>query len=192
MKRTWLPVFAIFIASFISGCGSKQQAQNQQGNTPTQDTGRDASINAVKAAETNLKSLTTIDAYNANLAITAYTKFVGRFPNDTLAPRYLFEAAKLAMSSGQYPRALSFYENICAKYPISKKIPDCIFVEGFIYDNFMKDTAKAHAKYQEVINKYPDNELAAQAKAAISALGKTDEELMKEFEAKNKKKGTKA
>lgn len=191
MKKIWLPVFVIFAALCIQGCGSKQ-GQNQQGmSASAQDTSRDASINAVKAAEANLKTLTTIDAYNANLAITAYSKFVSRFPSDSLAPRYLFEAAKLAMSSGQYPRALAFYDQICGKYPTSKKIPDCIFVQGFIYDNYLKDTAKAHAKYQEVINKFPDNELAAQAKAAISALGKSDEELMKEFEAKNKKQGTK-
>lgn len=189
MKKTWLPVFVIWIAACISGCGNKQQGQNQQSTAAAQDTGRDASIGAVNAAVANLKNLTTIDAYNANLAITAYTKFVSRFPGDSLAPKYLFEAAKLAMSSGQYPRALAFYDNICAKYSTSKRIPDCIFVEGFIYDNFLKDTAKAHAKYLEVINKYPDNELAKQAKAAIDALGKTDEELMKEFEAKNKKQG---
>jgi TolA-binding protein len=191
MKKNWLPVFAIVIASFMASCSSKQQSQNQQSTAPAQDTSREALLNAVTAAETNLKTLTTIDAYNANLVITAYTKFVGHFPNDSLAPRFLFNAAKWAMSSGQYPRALSFYDNICAKYPTSKKIPDCIFVQGFIYDSYLKDTAKARVKYQEVITKYPDNELAAQAKAAISALGKSDEELMKEFEAKNKK-GNKA
>jgi TolA-binding protein len=191
MKKTWLPVFAIIVASFMASCSSKQQSQNQS-TAPAQDTSREALLTAVTAAETNLKTLTTIDVVNANLAITAYTKFAGHFPNDSLAPRFLFNAAKWAMSSGQYQRALSFYDNICTKYPASKKIPDCIFVQGFIYDSYLKDTAKAHAKYQEVINKYPDNELAAQAKAAISALGKTDEELMKEFEAKNKKQGNKA
>ena len=60
------------------------------------------------------------------------------------------------MSSGQYQKALGFYDNICAKYTNFKKIPDCIFVKGFIYDNYLKDTAKAHAKYLEVITKYPE------------------------------------
>lgn len=184
MKKSHLPIIAIVVGSLAAGCGNKQQSQS--GNTLSQDSIKKTSINAIQAAEANIKSLTTLDTYNANLAITAYTKFTSQFPDDTLAPLFLFKAANMAMSSGQYQRALGFYDNICAKYTNFKKIPDCIFVEGFIYDNNLKDTAKAHAKYQEVITKYPNNELAAQAKAAISVLGKSDEELMKEFEAKNK------
>lgn len=169
---------AIVLVSVIGGCS--HNAKN--------DAARQADITAINAVETKLKSLTSMDAANANLAITAYTKFSGEFPSDTLAPVFLFKAASMAMSSGQYQRALSFYDNIQSKYPDFKQIPDCIFVQGFIYDTYLKDTAKAHAKYLEVVNKYPNNNLAPQAKAAINALGKSTEELMQEFEAKNKAK----
>jgi TolA-binding protein len=188
MKKIWLPVAVVYFASLISACSNNQ---NKSGNTSGQDTGRQACINTINAVEKNMKTLTTLDTYNANLAITAYTKFSGGYPNDSLAPVFLFKAASMAMSSGQYQRALSFYDNIQAKYPGYKQISDCIFVEGFIYDSFLKDTARAHAKYLQVVTKYPDNNLASQAKAAISALGKSDEELMKEFEEKNKKEGKK-
>lgn len=176
MKRTWIPALAIVLVSVMPGC--------------SHNAARQADITAINAVETKLKSLTSMDVANANLAITAYTKFSGEFPNDTLAPVFLFKAASMAMSSGQYQRALSFYDNINTKYPDFKQIPDCIFVQGFIYDTYLKDTAKAHAKYLEVMNKYPNNNLAPQAKAAINALGKSTEELMKEFEEKNKGKDT--
>src|SRR6185312_4659393 len=185
MKKNHLPVIAFVLGSLAAGCGSKQQSQNAT-TAPSLDSVKKTDINAIHAAEANIKALTTLDTYNANLAITAYTKFTAQFPDDTLAPVFLFEAAKMASSSGQFQRALGFYDNLCTKYSNFKRIPDCIFIEGFIYDENLKDTAKAHAKYQEVITKYPNNELAPQAKAAISALGKSDEELMKEFEAKNK------
>lgn len=188
MKKIWLPIIIVYTAGLMAGCS---HSSSQNGNSGTQDTVRRSDLNAINAVEKNMKTLTNLDSYNANLAITAYTKFAGQFPDDSLAPLFLFKAASMAMSSGQYQRALGFYDNIQVKYPNFKQIPDCIFVEGFIYDSFLKDTARAHAKYLQVVNKYPDNSLAPQAKAAISALGKTDEQLMKEFEEKNKKEGTK-
>jgi TolA-binding protein len=185
------PITLIFICSlpFLFGCKNGQNQSSAGG--PAQDSLRAKDIRDVRAIETKLKDVTTLDNYNANLAITAYTKFATQFPDDSVTPKFLFKAASLAMSSRQYQRALNFYDNVYTKYPNFNQAPDCIFVEGFIYDSFMKDTAKAHAKYQEVITKFPNNNLAQQAKAAIAALGKSDEELIKEFEEKNKKQGDK-
>jgi len=186
MKRTLILVTAVYIASLVAGCGGKKSA-NQSNNPSAQDTGRQADINAINAVEAKLKTLTSLDVYNANLAITAYTQFSSHYPNDSLAPVYLFKAASMASSSGQFQRAIGFYDNVCAKYPNFKQMPYCIFGEGFIYDNYLKDTTKAHAKYQQVIDKFPDNVWASQAKSAIADLGKTNEEIMKGFEEKNKK-----
>jgi tetratricopeptide (TPR) repeat protein len=186
------PITYIFICSvpFFFGCKNGQNDSSAHAAI-SRDSLRAGDIRDIKAVETKLKNVTTLDTYNANMAITAYTKFAGQFSDDSLSPKFLFKAASLAMSSQQYQRALGFYDSIYAKYPKFNQAPDCIFVEGFIYDSFLKDTAKAHAKYQEVITKFPDNNLAQQAKAAIAALGKTDDELIKEFEEKNKKKGDK-
>jgi TolA-binding protein len=185
------PIAFVFICSvpFLFGCKNGQNQSSAGG--PSQDSLRAKDIRDVRAIETKLKDITTLDNYNANLAITAYTKFATQFPDDSVTPKFLFKAASLAMSSRQYQRALGFYDNVYTKYPNFNQAPDCIFVEGFIYDSFLKDTAKAHAKYQEVITKFPNNNLAQQAKAAIAALGKSDEELIKEFEEKNKKQGDK-
>jgi outer membrane protein assembly factor BamD (BamD/ComL family) len=185
------PITIIFICSvpFFFSCKNGQNQSSAGG--PAKDSLRAKDIRDVRAIETKLKDVTTLDNYNANMAIAAYTRFATQFPDDSVTPKFLFKAASLAMSSRQYQRALSFYDNIYTKYPNFNQAPDCIFVEGFIYDSFLKDTAKAHAKYQEVITKFPNNNLAQQAKAAIAALGKSDEELIKEFEEKNKKQGDK-
>lgn len=151
---------------------------------------REDSINAIKTAESKLKDVTKIDAATANNAISSYVKFANRFPTDTLSPKFLYKAAMLAMSATQFKRALALYDSIYTVYPTFKQGADCIFVQGYIYDNFLKDTAKAHTKYQEVIDKFPSDKLAEDAKAAISDLGKSNEEIIKEFEEKNKKKDT--
>ncbi len=149
---------------------------------------REDSIKEIKAAESKLKDITKIDLGNANSAISSYTKFANRFPKDTLSPQFLYKAAMLAMSTAQFKRALKLYDTIYIAYPEFKQAPDCIFVQGYIYDTFLKDTALAHAKYMEVISKFPNDKLAQDAKAAISDLGKSNEEIIKEFEEKNKKK----
>ena len=149
---------------------------------------RENYLKEVKSAEDKLKDVTKIDVKNANKAISSYTKFAQYFPGDSLSPGFLFKAAMLAMSCNQYQRALGLYDSIYMNYPTFKQAADCIFVQGYIYDNFLKDTAKAHAKYQAVINKFPSDKLAMDAKAAISDLGKSNEEIIREFEEKNQKK----
>jgi TolA-binding protein len=188
MKKIAYSVIIVASLAYLCAC---KHGQGNAGTTSGQDTSKATYLNQVKAIEAKLKNATTINSIDANLAITAYTKYAGQFPDDTLSPKFLFKAGSLAMSSGQYQRALGLYDDICNRFPKFNQTVDCIFVEGFIYDSYLKDTAKAHAKYSEVIAKFPDNNLAQQAKAAISALGKSDEELIKEFEAKNKKQGDK-
>ncbi len=151
---------------------------------------RENCIKNIKAAESKMKNATKVDIGSANNAINLYVNFTNRFPKDSLSPQFLYKAAMLAMSVSQYNRALALYDTIYAAYPDFRQASDCIFVQGYIYDNFLKDTAKAHAKYQEVINKFPNDKLAQDAKAAISDLGKSNEEIIKEFEEKNKGKDT--
>lgn len=190
MKKLGFTIVAIYLVSVLASCGNKQQGTDN--NSSAQDTGRQASINTIKALEAKMKASPNLDITSANLAITDYSKFASAFPNDSLAPGFLYKAGNLARSLGQFKRAIGFYDNLSLKYPTFKRLSDCIFVEAFTYDNDLKDTANAHAKYLEVINKFPNDSLASQAKAAISILGKSDEELMKEFDKKNKKESKKA
>jgi TolA-binding protein len=149
---------------------------------------REACIDSIRSVEAKLKTLKTPDPYTFNMAITAYTRFASNFPNDTMAPSSLFNAAGIAMSLNQYQRAVSLYDTINTKYPTFRKAADCMFIRGFIYDDKLKDTAKARAMYQMVIDKYPNDSLATQARAAIAILGKSYDEIIKEFEEKNKGK----
>lgn len=142
-------------------------------------------LQKVRDAEAKLKTSPAINGTNGNAAITAYTDYASHYPDDTLSTAFMFNAAGIASSLGQYNKAVDMYENIRTKYPDSRFVPECLLVEGFIYDNNLNDTARAHAKYQELINKFPGNALSKQAAQAIKLLGKTPDEIGKEFEAKN-------
>jgi hypothetical protein len=50
---------------------------------------------------------------------------------------------------------------------------------GFVYENYLNDVAKAKVAYQELMTKYPDSELAEEAKLAIENAGVNPEEIIK-------------
>jgi tetratricopeptide (TPR) repeat protein len=172
----------ITLAFLWYGCGGG----GNKGTVANSDTLRQSCLNSIKTIEAKLKTTVTPDAYTYNTAITTYLKFANSFPNDSMAPKCLFDAANISMSLNQYQRAINLYDTINTKYPTFKKAADCVFIRGFIYDDKLKDTANARKMYQMVIDKYPNDSLAVQAKAAISILGKSYDEIIKEFEAKNK------
>ena len=85
----------------------------------------------------------------------------------------------------QSTQAINYFNTVYTKYPNFDKAPYCLFLQGFIYESQLNDTAKARQVYQQVIEKYPNERIAEDAKASIDNMGKTPEELIREFEKKN-------
>ncbi|MEO6039288.1 MAG: hypothetical protein ABIQ93_12825 [Saprospiraceae bacterium] len=99
----------------------------------------------------------------------------------------LLKAAGVAKSVGNSGKALELYTAVDEKMPQHPKAPMALFMEGFIYENDLSDTATARLKYQAFLKKYPnDPDFADDAQNALRNLGKSPEDLIKEFEAQNK------
>ena len=149
--------------------------------------GRDEKLTKIKDLETrllqdSLKAKDEVAAYNLQVA---YTDFAERFPQDSLAPEYLFKAANLSMSLNWGKSAIDILEKFLSIYPDHKRASEALFYKGFVYDNQLNDDAKAGECYREFLKKYPTHEFASSADASIKNLGKTDEELIREFEKMN-------
>jgi outer membrane protein assembly factor BamD (BamD/ComL family) len=148
---------------------------------------RKEKIDKITSLETKLKqdSLKVRDevaAYNLQLA---YTDFASSFPKDTLAPAYLFKAANLSMSMNWGKSSVDIINKFTETYPDDKRIPEALFYKAFVYDNQLNDDAKAGECYRNFIKRFPSHAFAASAEASIKNLGKTDEELIREFERMN-------
>lgn len=133
-------------------------------------------------------TLTDINVSVANNAIMLYSRYANNFPDDSASAEYLFRAGELckALSKGQL--ALSYYERIENNYPNYPKLPVVIFMQGYINESQLGDLKKAKYHYQRYIDKYPKSKFAADLKVMIENLGKSDEELIKSFEKKEKNK----
>lgn len=131
-----------------------------------------------------------IDRVQAMKLIDLYIAYTDEFPEDTEAAEYLFKAGDMAMNLNMPRRAIQVFDRILNDYPEYEKAPQCMFLKGYVYENNLGDLQKAKAIYEEFLEKYPDDEFADDAEVSIKNLGKTPEELIKEFEEQSKEKGS--
>lgn len=116
--------------------------------------------------------------------ILEYGGFALSYPQDSLSPLYLFKAGELSLSTNQGQKALGYFDQVVRNYPQHEKASFALFMKGFVCDGPLKDTAKARQFYTEFCQKYPQHPLIADAMFSLRNLGKSDEELIREFESR--------
>jgi tetratricopeptide (TPR) repeat protein len=114
-----------------------------------------------------------------------YIKKAEAEPKAAKAPDWMFKAAELAMNLEKTQQALELYNKIIYTYPDYEKSPECLFLMAFIYENNVQNYGKAKDLYEQFLKQYPDHEFADDAAFSLQNIGKSPEELMREFEAKN-------
>ncbi len=58
-------------------------------------------------------------------------------------------------------------------------------MQAFAYENIIGNTGKAFEYYNEFLSKFPEHELADDALTAIKFMGKSPDEIVREFERMN-------
>lgn len=124
----------------------------------------------------------TLDIANAQMLIDKSMTYVARFPQDTLAPVYLFRAADVARGIGQYDLAVTLWGQVQEQYIDFEKVPDALFMQGFTFDNNLQDKSQARSCYQRFIQLFPKHHLLTTVNISLQQLSKTPEELIKEFQ----------
>jgi tetratricopeptide (TPR) repeat protein len=162
-------LFAFILAVYFSSC------------TPS----REKMLDKISIMEANLKTAQKPDSLAVTELLGAYQNFASKYADDSLAPEYLYKAAGLAVGFNRGVQAVELYESIINTYPEYKKIPECFFMEAFAYENAIGNIGKASEYYNKFLAKYPDHELADDAQAALKFLGKSPEEMVREFEKMN-------
>jgi len=122
----------------------------------------------------------------ANELVQAYLSFAGSRKESPEAPGYLYKAADLSLNINQAKQSLDLYNRIIYQYPDYDKVPECLFLMGYIYENYFQELGRAKDIYESFLAKYPNHEFADDAKISIENLGKSPEELIRQFEEKNK------
>lgn len=122
------------------------------------------------------------DQKNAENVILAYEGFVKQFPKSKNSPEMLLKAADLHRAMKNYHAALNVYQRIEKEYADFEKLPQVVFLEGFVYENELYKLENARERYEYFLSKFPDHELSDDVKFSLQNLGKSPEEIIKEFE----------
>lgn len=125
------------------------------------------------------------DADIANEMIEKYVSYVDKYPKDVVNAEYLFKASEIAMNFERPEDAVSFLSRIEKNYPDFDKYATCIFLKGFVYDNYLNNVEKAREYYNLFIKKYPEHKLVKDAEAALQYLDIDDEDLIEMFSNAN-------
>lgn len=166
------------IALILSACGGETSSTKA---LPAED------IKAIEALESQLFSeLQEPKEDVAKKLMANYEQFAKEHPEHEQAPVYLDQSANIARSIFRdYKRGLACYEGIVEKYPDYDRIIDVKFFIAFMYDNELKDKAKAEEHYKAIAEQYPDHIFGRNAKDRLKTLHISDKELLEHWEKKN-------
>lgn len=127
-----------------------------------------------------------IDRDKATELISQYIAFADEFPDNPETPSFLFRAGDMSMNLMMPRKAIQVFDRILDNYPEYEKAPQCLFLKGYVFENNLNDLDMAKKIYTEFLEKYPEDDFADDAEVSIRNLGKSPEELIKEFEEKAK------
>lgn len=174
MKKTII-YYSIISVAFFYSCSNTEGPDERQLLVTQIDSMQKKMINPLTME---------IDKNLVQSGITFYENFVNKYPDDSLSADYLFRVSDLSRGVGDNAKALDVLKKICKNYPDYKKIPECIFLQGYYLQEFFGDTTGAKAFYQELIAKYPNHAFVDDANALMSMFGKSEADIIKSFEAK--------
>ena len=192
-----LAAFVVFLM-FVNCTGTKTEEQAEvkvkkdsvvAGNSVYTNECRSLYLEALKN-DSIILAATELDPKIGNTAIKAFADFSFYCPNDTLSPVFLLKAGQIASSINNIPQAQVCFEKCYKDFPNFKNRGAAMFLLAQLYDeiSLLNDEDKARELYGKIVNEFPNTEWAAQADAARALIGKTDEQIIKEFEKKNSKK----
>jgi parvulin-like peptidyl-prolyl isomerase len=75
----------------------------------------------------------------------------------------LFDLAQKALEDKNYQKAIDSYARIVKDYPKSEKVYQAVFLQGWVYSEYLKDYDNADKFFNEVLAKWPKCDLADDA-----------------------------
>jgi len=181
MKKIVFLLSAIIIA--VASCNAPDNSNKATNKTENKELTKVELLTKIQQDEKKLfdDTLVPVNHKSALVLVDEYQQFATRFPDDTMAAEYLFKASDIAMNLNRPQQTVEIFNTLIENYPDFNKIPTCYFLRAFVYDDQLKDYKAAEKYYREFIKKYPNSDFADDAEMLLKNLGKTPEELIKEF-----------
>lgn len=175
-------IYLTLLVVFMSSCGNESK-KNQgkradviQKEELVRSIDSLESIHAVKGAK---------DPYTVSMLISAYSEYRNKFRKDEEAGDYFLKAGDLAMSIGDWDKAVEVFDNFYNDYTEHPYSDDALFQLGFIFDFQLRDKSKAKQVYEHYFEHYGDSIHIGQVRARLKDLDLTEKELIEKFRQQN-------
>lgn len=127
-------------------------------------------------------------------AVMAFEMIVNDHSDSEIAPEALSQLAglyqnKLIKSISErenLEKAIELFKKLHNDYPKTTFAPSGLFMAGFINANELQKYDEATKLYKQFLEEYPEDELAASAKAELDNMGLSPEEILMKNMAKEK------
>ncbi len=178
---------------FLLGCNSSTDQQKQNDliakdsakivvDTPAT---KDCAVlyKNARACDSIILLQTEVDQALATKTIRAFTDFAFYCESDSLSPIFLVKTAQIAMAINNANQAKVVLDRCISNYPKFKNKPAAMFMLAQLYDeqHMLNNEEEAKRLYEALIFEYPKSDWATNAKSAIKLLGKSDEQIVKDF-----------
>ena len=177
MDGFWTVIFAISLA-LLCACTPKPQTANEATQAEL--------VSTLGELETTLRQKPdqALDTARVNAFVSNAQALARRFPQDSLAPVYLFRAAEFCHATGKFHEAIGLWGQIGTSFSSYIRSAEAVFMQGFVAENELKDRDKALEYYEVFLEKYPEHPMAKDAQVLVTNLkrGVTDQQLIEQFE----------
>lgn len=129
-------------------------------------------------------SSTIMDNEKSHKLLDLYISYADKYQDDTASASYLFKAADITINIHRPEQSITLLGRV-QRYPLFLKTPLALFLQGFIAETELHDIKQAEEFYKLFLKKYPTNKLADDVQSSLLNLGKSPEELIREFESKD-------
>lgn len=117
----------------------------------------------------------------------AYESWAAKFPQSDSAACYWYQAAAGYTNLGDALKGVALCDSVHSKYPKTNMAPKALFLKAFTAENQMGDLQMAENSYRRLVEEYPNDSLAMQAKVILDQayLGLSADELLEKILKKN-------
>ena len=190
MKIVKIASVVLFL-SVLYACGSGAEKQEEGAveessvNVNVDKLNLENLVAEIEKREKAFKENKTLNDNKGVELMEAYVAYAMRFGNRENADEYLFKAGEIAMGENLTVEAIRHLTRLYDEYPKYEKRAYGLFLLGFVQENYAKNLDEAKRIYELFLTEFPTYEMADDARASIENLGKSPEEIIREFERKD-------
>jgi tol-pal system protein YbgF len=107
---------------------------------------------------------------NYDLSRQEFNDYIRNFPSSDLASNSQFYLGEIFYSQDDYKDAITAYDLVITKYPLSTKQPSALLKKAQAENN-LKEKTSAIRDLREVVNKYPGSDESRRAKTLLQSMG---------------------